>query len=170
MRKIATHKFFDFYIKKRDLNWRKAFNLSHTLLNAVQYCFLFRFVCLEFVSLIRFLQIWVAIYVKGTMVNWSALVKKVMQTNIVVVSGSILNVSTHLTPHMTLSIETCIKRTLQHSSRTSCTSRFISQTLTCWLKLRTVTDWKNTDVESYNLLIDLWCVWMPFDDITVCYC
>ena len=31
-----------------------------------------------------------------------------MQTYIVMVSGSILNLSTHLTPHMTLSIETCI--------------------------------------------------------------
>ena len=155
---------FFFKKKKKNVTWRTAYNLRHTRL--------FRFVCTEGVSLIWFLQIWVAIYVKGTMVNWSALVKKVMQTYIVIVSGSILNVSTHLTPHMTLSIETCIrrtpciKRTLQHSPRMSCTSRFISQTLTCWLKLRTVTDWKNTDVESYNLLIDLWCVWMPFDDIT----
>ena len=33
--------FFDFYIKNRDL-------ISFT----VQYCFLFRFVCIEFVSLI----------------------------------------------------------------------------------------------------------------------
>ena len=43
--------FFDFCIKNRDL-------ISFT----VQYCFLFRFVCIEFVSLIWFLQIWVAIY------------------------------------------------------------------------------------------------------------
>ena len=54
-----------------------------------------------------------------------------MQTYIVTVSGTILNVSTlHLMngllgPHMTLSIETCIrrtlciKRTLQHSPRVS---------------------------------------------------
>ena len=32
----------------------------------------------------------------------------VIESNIVMVSGSILNLSTHLTPHMTLSIETCI--------------------------------------------------------------
>ena len=59
----------------------------------VQYCFLFRFVCIELVSLIWFLQIWVAIYVYGTMINWSTLIKKLMQTYIVIVSGSILNVS-----------------------------------------------------------------------------
>ena len=59
-----------------------------------QYCFLFRFVCVELVSLIWFLQIWVAIYVYGTMINWSTLIKKLMQTYIVIVSGSILNVST----------------------------------------------------------------------------
>ena len=59
-----------------------------------QYCFLFRFVCIELVSLIWFLQIWVAIYVYGTMINWFTLIKKLMQTYIVIVSGSILNVST----------------------------------------------------------------------------
>ena len=48
----------------------------------VQYCFLFRFVCIELVSLIWFLQIWVAIYVYGTMINWSTLIKKLMQTYI----------------------------------------------------------------------------------------
>ena len=60
----------------------------------VQYCFLFRFVCIELVSLIWFLQIWVAIYVYGTMTNWSTLIKKLMQTYIVKVCGSILNIST----------------------------------------------------------------------------
>ena len=45
--RIATHKFFDFYIKKHDL-------ISFT----VQYRFLFHFICIEFVSLIWFLQIW----------------------------------------------------------------------------------------------------------------
>ena len=60
----------------------------------VQYCFLFRFVCTELFSLIWFLQIWVAIYVQGTMINWSTLIKEFMQTYIVIVSGSILTVST----------------------------------------------------------------------------
>jgi len=43
----------------------------------VQYCFLFRFVCIKLVSLIWFLQIWVAIYVYGTLINWSTLIKKI---------------------------------------------------------------------------------------------
>ena len=59
----------------------------------VQDCFLFCFVCVELVSLICFLQIWVAIYVYGTMTNWSTLIKKLMQTYIVKVSRSILNIS-----------------------------------------------------------------------------
>ena len=74
------------------MTWR-AYLISFTVL----YCFLFRFVCIELVSLIWFLQIWVAIYVYGTMINkiyWSTLIKKLMQTYIVTVSGSILNVST----------------------------------------------------------------------------
>ena len=60
----------------------------------VQYCFLFCFVCIELVSLIWFLQIWVAIYVYSTLINWSTLLKKLMQTYIIIVSGSFLNVST----------------------------------------------------------------------------
>ena len=84
--RIATHKFFDFALK--NMTWR-AYLISFT----VQYCFLFRFVCIELVSFIWFLQIWVAIYVYGTMINWSTLIKKLMQTYIVTVSGSILNVS-----------------------------------------------------------------------------
>ena len=54
----------------------------------------FRFVCIKLFSLIWFLQIWVAIYVYGTMINWFTLIKKLMQTYIVTVSGSILNIST----------------------------------------------------------------------------
>ena len=73
----------------KNVTWRTYF-ISFT----VQYCFLFRFVYIELVSLIWFLQIWVAIYVYGTMINWSTLIKKLMQTYIVIVSGSILNVST----------------------------------------------------------------------------
>ena len=49
---------------------------------------------IEFVSLIWSLQIWVAIYLYGTMISWSTLIKKLMQTYIFVVCGSILNVST----------------------------------------------------------------------------
>ena len=51
-------------------------------------------VCIELVSLIWFLQIWVVIYVYGIMINWSTLIKKLMQTYIVKVSVSILNLST----------------------------------------------------------------------------
>ena len=73
----------------KNVTWR-TYLISFT----VQDCFLFRFVCIELVSLIWFLQIWVAIYVYGTMINWSTLIKKLMQTYIVKVSGSILNIST----------------------------------------------------------------------------
>ena len=73
----------------KNLTWR-TYLISFTVL----YCFLFRFVCTELVSLIWFLQIWVAIYVYGTMINWFTLIKKLMQTYIVIVSGSIVNVST----------------------------------------------------------------------------
>ena len=73
----------------KNVTWR-TYLISFT----VQCCFLFRFVCIELVSLIWVLQIWVAIYVYGTMINWSSLIKKLMQTYIVIVSGSILNFST----------------------------------------------------------------------------
>ena len=71
--------FFDFYIKNRDL-------ISFT----VQYCFLFRFVCIELVSLIWFLQIWVAIY--DQLVHFD----KEITANVYhhSLSWSILNVST----------------------------------------------------------------------------
>ena len=49
---------------------------------------------MELFSLIWFLQIWVAIYVYGIMINWSTLIMKLMQTYIVKISGSILNLST----------------------------------------------------------------------------
>ena len=122
MRKIATHKFFDFYIKKRD---------STNLISlTVQYFFLFRFVSIELVSLIWFLQIWVVIYVFGTMINWSLFNKEI---NVNVYRHSLWEYAErfhcsfewHLTPHMTSSIDTCIRRTpcikqtLQHSPRVS---------------------------------------------------
>ena len=73
----------------KNVTWR-----TYLISFPVQYCFLFRFVCIELFSLIWFLQIWVAIYVYGTMINWSSLIKKLMQTYIVIVSESILKVST----------------------------------------------------------------------------
>ena len=84
MRKTATHKFSFFTLK--NVTWQ-TFLISFT----VQLCFLFRFVWIELVSLTWFLQIWVAIYVYGTMINWTTLIKKLMQKYIVKVSGSILN-------------------------------------------------------------------------------
>ena len=58
----------------------------------VQYCFLFRFVCIELVSLIWFLELQSMFMVLWS--NWSTLIKKLVQTYIVIVSGTILNVST----------------------------------------------------------------------------
>ena len=60
----------------------------------VWYCFLFRFCLFRACFTHWFLQIWVAIYFYGTMINWFTLIKKLMQTYIVRVSRSILNVST----------------------------------------------------------------------------
>ena len=73
----------------KNVTWR-----TYLISFPAQYCFPFRFVCIERVSRIWFLQIWVAIYVYGTMINWSTLIKKWMQSYIVIASGSILNTST----------------------------------------------------------------------------
>ena len=73
----------------KNVTWR-TYLISFT----VQDCFLFRFVCIELVLLIWFLKIWVAIHVYGTMINWFTLIKKLMQTSIVIVCGSIINAST----------------------------------------------------------------------------
>ena len=73
----------------KNVTWR-----TYLIWYTEQCCFLFSFVYIELVSVIRFLQIWVAIYVYGTKINWSTLIKKLMQTYIVIVSESILNVST----------------------------------------------------------------------------
>ena len=70
----------------KNMTWQ-TYLLSFT----IQYCFPFRFVCIELVSLIWFL---LTIYVYGTTINLSTLVKKLMQMYIVIVSGSIPNVST----------------------------------------------------------------------------
>ena len=69
----------------KTVTWRTCL-ISFT----VQYCFLFRFVCIEFVSLIWFLQIWVAIY--DQLVHFD----KEITANVYhhSLSWSILNVST----------------------------------------------------------------------------
>ena len=67
---------------------------EHTSLVSRYSIVLFHFVCIELVSLIWFLQIWVAIYVYGIMINWSTLIMKLMQTYIAKISGSILNLFT----------------------------------------------------------------------------
>ena len=111
----------------KNVTWR-----TYLIGFTVQYCFLFRFVCIELVSLIWFPQIWVAIYVYD---QWTTLIKKLMQTYIVKVSGSILNISTvhlngiwHLIWHYlskpVLGGHPCIKRTLQHSPRDPLTTGF----------------------------------------------
>ena len=68
----------------------------------VQYCFFISFCLYRACFTHGFLQIWVEIYVYGTMINWSSLnstlwsslIKKLMQTYLVKVSWSILYVST----------------------------------------------------------------------------
>ena len=77
------------FLTLKNVTW-----LTYLISFTGQLCFLFRFVCIELVSLIWFLQIWVAIHVYGTMINWFTLIKKLMQTSIVIVSGSIINAST----------------------------------------------------------------------------
>ena len=123
MRKIATHKFFDSYIK--NVTW-PTYLISFT----VQYCFLFRLVCIELLSLIWVLQIWVAFL---CLWHYDQLVLFNKEINANIYCHSLWEYSKrfhcsfkwHLTPHMTLSIETCIrrtpciKRTLQHSPRVS---------------------------------------------------
>ena len=80
--------FFIFTFK--NVTWQ-TYLISFT----VHYCILFRLVSIELVSLIvRVLPIWVAIYVYGTYDQLVLFNKEIMQTYIVKVSGSILNVST----------------------------------------------------------------------------
>ena len=89
IQKIATNVFFDFYIKKRDLT--NLFDYFHSKVLFSMSFYLYR-AC--FTQITWFLQIWVAIYLYSTMINWSTLIKKLMQTYIIIVSGSILNVFT----------------------------------------------------------------------------
>ena len=71
----------------KNVTWR-----TYLIIFSVQYCFLFRFVCIELVSLIWFRQFWVAIYVYGTMIKLVHFDKEISAN--VIVSGTILNVST----------------------------------------------------------------------------
>ena len=75
----------------KNVTWRTLFDYFHsTVLVSIS----FRLYRACFTQITWFLQIWVAIHVYGTMINWSTLIKKLMQTYIIIVSGSILNVST----------------------------------------------------------------------------
>ena len=87
MRKIATHKFFDFYIKKRELT-----NLFDEFHNTVLFSISFRLYRAYFTHLSSSNLSCNLCF--GTTINWSSLIKKLMQTYVVIVSGSILNVST----------------------------------------------------------------------------
>ena len=105
----------------KNVSWQ-TYLISFT----VQCCFLFRFVSIELVSLISVLQIWVAIYVYGTIIFNKEINANVYRHSLWEYSKRFhCSFEWHLTPHMTLSIETCIrrtpciKRTLQHSPRVS---------------------------------------------------
>ena len=69
----------------KNVTWR-TYLISFT----VQDCFLLHFVCIELVSLIWFLQIWVAIRLCLWYYYCVTLIKKIMQTSIFMVSGSII--------------------------------------------------------------------------------
>ena len=109
MRKIATHKFFDFYIKKRDL--MNLFDYFHsTVLFSISFS-LYRacFTHLSSSNLSWNLCLW----------YYDQLVLFNKQINANVYHHSLWEYSKHfhcsiewdLKPHMTLSIETCIRQT-----------------------------------------------------------
>ena len=110
----------------KNVTWR-----TYLITFTVQCCFLFRFVSIELVSLILVLQIWVAIYVCGTIIFNKEINANVYRHSLWEYSKRFhCSFEWHLTPHMTLSIKTCIrrtpciKRTLQHSPRVSAWYRF----------------------------------------------
>ena len=113
MWKIASHCHPQIF---RFLNLKKVTWRTYLIIFSVQFYFLFPFVCIELVSLIWFLQFWVAIYVYGTMIKLVHFDKEISAN---VYRHSLWEYSKrfhcsfewHLTPHMTLSIETCIRRT-----------------------------------------------------------
>ena len=71
------------FLHLKNVTWQ-TYLISFT----VQYCFLFHFVCLELRCFTRLIS--------SNLTNhyWSTLMKKLMQTYIIIISGSILNVST----------------------------------------------------------------------------
>ena len=92
MRKIATNchpQIFDFYIKKRVLT-----NLFAQFHSTVLFCISFCLYRACFTHLISSNLSYITIYVYGTTINLSTLIKKLMQMYIVIVSGSIPNIST----------------------------------------------------------------------------
>ena len=114
MRKIATHKFNIFTSK--NVTWR-TYLISFT----VQCCFLFRFVSIELVSLIWVPQIWVAIYIYGTII-FNKEINANVSKRISSLSLGVFYCSfeLHLTPHMTLSVETCIRHPVLSGHYSGC--------------------------------------------------
>ena len=123
MRKIAIHKFFNFYIKKRDLT--NLFDEFHsTVLFSISFC-LYRGCFTHLISSI--------LSCNPCLSYCEQLVHFDKEINATVYRHSLWKYSKrfhcsfewYLTPHMTLSIETCIRRTpcikqtLQHSPRVS---------------------------------------------------
>ena len=100
----------------KTVTWR-TYLISFTLQN----CFLLHFVCIELVSLIWFLKIWVAI--RLCLWYYDQLLHFDKKINANVYLHSLWEY--YFTPHMTLYIKTCIrqtpciKRTQQHSPRVS---------------------------------------------------
>ena len=68
----------------KNVTWR-----TYLIIFSVPYCFLFRFVCVELVSRFELQSMFMVLWS-----NWSTLIKKLVQTYIVIVSGTIVNVST----------------------------------------------------------------------------
>ena len=114
MRKIATHKFNILTLK--NVTWR-TYLISFT----VQCCFLFRFVSIELVSLIWVLQIWVAIYIYGTIIFNKEINANVYRHYLWEYSKRFhCSFELHLTPHITLSVETCIRHPVLSGHYSGC--------------------------------------------------
>ena len=72
----------------KNVTWR-----TYLISFLVQYCFLFRFVCIELFHSSHFFKFELQSMFKVLWSYWSTVIKKFMQTYIVIVSGSILSVS-----------------------------------------------------------------------------